>query len=124
MKFYELLTLSLLTMGAAWSLYYWMDRWRGHNKALVEKFEGDGGVPTITAADLERLAATNAKPPTDKDAEEAYRTLLKYIKGDFSKGVKFVYAFGEMFFPPNLPLKNGLNVNTILDNYMSPLNRV
>jgi hypothetical protein len=121
MKFYELLTLSLLTMGAVWSLYYWVDRWRGQNKGLVEKFEG---APTITEADLARLATTNAKPPTDKDAEEAYRTLLKYIQADFSKGVKFVYAFGETFFPPNLPLKNGLNVNALLDNYMSPLNRV
>jgi hypothetical protein len=108
-------------MAAVWSLYYWMDRWRGYNKSLVEKFED---MPSITTADLERLAATNAKPPTDKEADEAYRTLLKYIKGDFSKGAKFVFDFGEKFFPPNLPLKNGLNVDKILDNYMSPLNRV
>ncbi len=73
---------------------------------------------------IDMIAKNNEPVPTDQDAVEAHQTLLRYIRNDYSKGVKFVIDLGNRFFGEEVPIRNDLDIRKLLDNYHSPLQRL
>ncbi len=71
---------------------------------------------------IDMISKNNEPVPTDLDAVQAHQTLLRYIRNDFSKGVKFVMDFRDRFFG-SVPIRNDLDIRTLLDNYQNPLQR-
>ena len=118
MKSTELLSIGVFTVATVLSIYFWIDRWGGVKSPITEAF-----APEITTSDLQKIIAANEPVPTDEEAVAAHQTLLRYIRNDFNKGIKFVFDFRERFFGPNVPLRSDLDTRTLMDNYMSPLQR-
>lgn len=120
MKAQQLISIALFTMATVFTIYAWMERLNGTNPKLNEAFANP---TTITEEDLRRIqnstAAANA--PTDDEAIQAHQTLLRYIRNDFSKGVKFVMDFGKRFYGDALPIRDDLDVQRLMDNYSNPL---
>jgi hypothetical protein len=114
----QLVSISLFTMALVLTLSVLSERWRGTNPALKEAFslQNDEIVQSIVKA--------NEPIPSDADAVTAHQTLLRYIRNDFSKGIKFVMALKTAFFEPSTKLNPDLDVRRLLDNYISPLQAV
>ncbi len=80
---------------------------------------------TVLSDEVIGLIAKNNEPvPTDAEAVVAHQTLLRYIRNDFGKGVKFVLDMRDRFFGESVPLRKDLDVRTLMDNYQSPLQRL
>ncbi len=80
---------------------------------------------TVLSDKVIQLISENNEPmPTDLEAVQAHQTLLRYIRNDYSKGVKFVIDFGRRFFGDDVRIRNDLDIRTLLDNYQSPLQRL
>ena len=120
MKTAHLMSIAVFTIATVLTLYAWMERLRGTNSKLNEAFANP---VAITATDLQRLqkATASASTPTDAEAIQAHQTLLRYIRDDFTKGIKFVMDFGTRFFGEGLPIRDDLDVRRLMDNYSSPL---
>ena len=71
---------------------------------------------------VDMIAPNNEPVPTDMDAIQAHQTLLRYIRNDYGKGVKFVMDLRDRFFGP-VPIRKDLDIRTLLDNYQNPLQR-
>lgn len=117
MKIDQLISISIFTILSVLTIYYWLDKW--NTGKIKEGFAGE----VLTQSDLARLTALNEPVPTDEDAIAAHQTLLRYIRNDFNKGIKFVIDFGIRFYGDNLPLREELDTRTLMDNYISPLQR-
>lgn len=79
---------------------------------------------TVLSDKVVQMIAKNNEPvPTDQDAVEAHQTLLRYIRNDYPKGVKFIMDFRDRFFG-NVQVRPDLDIRTLLDNYHSPLQRL
>lgn len=117
MKTIQLISIALFTMAAVITLYGWMDRLQNSNAAIHEAFSSD----IMSDELLQKIQSANEPVPTDADAVAAHQTLLRYIRNDFSKGIKFVMDFGTRFYGRALPLRDDLDVRTLMDNYSSPL---
>lgn len=115
MKLVELISIGLFTIACVLSMYYWSDKMR--NVQTTEGFETN----VLSDKTIQSLIKANEPVPTDADANAAYQTLLRYIRNDFSKGIRFVRDFGTRFFGDNTPLRADLDVRTLMDNYSSPL---
>lgn len=112
----QLVSLSLFTIATVFTIYIWTERWNGTNKKVQEAFLDLSNDPAIQAT-----IQANEPIPTDSDAENAYKTLLRYIRNDYGKGVRFVLDLGKRFFGTNVPVRQDLDVRRLLDNYVSPL---
>ena len=108
--------IGLFTGAVVLTLYGWMDRIQGTNRTITEAFE-----VKIDDIDIAKLANANEPVPTDMDAVQAHQTLLRYVRNDFSKGIKFVMDFGKRFFGENMSLRPDLDVRRLMDNYNNPL---
>jgi hypothetical protein len=73
---------------------------------------------------VEMIAKNNEPVPTDQDAVEAHQTLLRYIRNDYGKGVKFLFDIRDRFFEGSPQIRKDLDIRTLLDNYQSPLQRL
>lgn len=113
MKLSHLISIGLFTIVTVLTVYGWTDRLRGSSHVIKEAFQD------ITDADLALLKKEPV--PTDADAVQAHQTLLRYIRNDFGKGIKFVTDFGKRFFGENMSLRSDLDVRRLMDNYSSPL---
>lgn len=116
MQLSQLLSIGLFTALTVLTVYGIVDRMRGTNKALKEGFDLQ-----VNQSDVDRLTSISEPVPTDLDAVKAHQTLLRYIRNDFSKGIKFVMDFGKRFFGDNMALRQNLDVRTLMDNYSNPL---
>ncbi len=114
----KLISIALFTIVAVLTVYAWSDRLRGTNAAIQEAFENPD---VLNDATINKLIKANEPMPTDQDAVAAHQTLLRYIRNDFSKGIKFVMDFGTRFYGDNLPLRDDLDVRRLMDNYSNPL---
>lgn len=114
MKTEQLITVGLFTVATVLTLYFWMDRWR----TFSEKREGF----TDNNDTIAKIQAAVAAPPSDAEVNEAYMTVLRYIKDTPDKGLKFVFDMGDRFFE-NSRLKPDLDLGRILDNYVPPLQK-
>ena len=116
MKITELVSISLFTMALVITVYAWSDRITGRNAAITEAFATE--MNPETARMLNDLTATT---PTDTDAVNAHKVLLRYIQADWKKGIMFVMDFGKRFYGDDLPLRDNLDPRNLMDNYRSPL---
>ena len=105
MRIETLIGISIFTILSVWTVYSWMDRWEAVSITKTEGF----------APNIDALIAATSNKPNNKDILLAYQTILKYIKSDFSKGLVIVNDFRDKFFPPNTPLKDGLDPTKITD---------
>jgi len=112
----KLIMIALFTGAIVITVYGWMDRLRGSNAAINEAFD-----TLITTEDVAKISGAMEPPPTDLEAVKAHQTLLKYIKNDFNKGVKFVMDFGKRFYGDNLKMRADLDVSKLMDKYTNPL---
>ena len=119
MKIAELVSISLFTMAAVFTVYAWSDRIAKRNPVITEAFDTQMNDETKNA-----LADLTATSPTDTDAVNAHKILLRYIQSDWKKGILFVMDFGKRFYGDNLPLRDGLDSRHLMDNYRSPLQGV
>ena len=119
----RLIAIGLFTVALCLAYFYWAERLqtRGSGAALKEGFEDK---PLLNEDDIARLSRANEPVPTDTDAVAAHQTLLRYIRNDYGKGQYFVYDFGRRFFGESVPVREDLDVRTLLDNYSSPLQRL
>jgi hypothetical protein len=118
MKAEHLISIGLFTLAAVLTYYAWCDRLAHRNPAIEEAFEDSG--PGISQADIDKLVAANEPRPTADDAEKAYKTLLLFIRNDFSTGAKYVLDFGQRFFGSKVQIRSDLDSRTLMDNYRSP----
>ena len=113
----QILSVALFTVAVTFTVYVWIDRLRGTNRSVSEAFED---LPKIDDATLAKLKTAINTNPTDSDAVNAHKTLLQYMKNDFKKGIVFVSDFGQRFFE-NPTIRKDLDVQTLMNNYRSPL---
>lgn len=113
MKLSQLLSIGLFTIVTVFTVYAWSDRLKGTSAVIRESF---------TDIDISKLQQEPV--PTDADAVQAHQTLLRYIRNDFNKGIKFVMDFGKRFFGENMTLRSDLDTRRLMDNYSSPLQRL
>jgi hypothetical protein len=76
---------------------------------------------------IEMIAKNNEPVPTDQDVVEAHQTLLRYIRNDYGKGVKFLFDIRDRFFEGDQckpTIRKDLDIRTLLDNYQNPLQRL
>lgn len=83
--------------------------------------EGFENIDLTSDKVLDSIIKSNEPVPTDADAIAAHQTLLRFVRNDISKGIKFVNDFGNRFYGDNLPLRPDLDIRTLMDNYRSPL---
>ena len=120
MKTATLISIGVFTILLVLTVYGWMDRIRGSNAAIKEGFEGDG--PPISDETLKKVMELNEAKPSDDEATRAHRTLLLFIKNDFSKGVKFLEDINKRFYDgPSPRFRKDLNLSELTNNYSSPL---
>ncbi len=91
----------------------------GETKRNKERQEGFIDITDDKVIDA--IVKNNEPVPTDADAVAAHQTLLRYVRNDITKGIKFVNDLGNRFFGDNLPLRSDLDIRTLMDNYRSPL---
>ena len=112
MKTEQLVMVSLFTVATVLTVYFWMDRWSSL-RDRTEGFENDA---------LSRIQSAVSAPPSDAEVNEAYLTLLRYVKSTPDKGLKFIFDIGDKFFDDER-LKSDLDLSRILDNYVPPLQK-
>jgi hypothetical protein len=73
---------------------------------------------------IKMIAANNEPVPTKEEAVAAHQTLLRFIRDDYSQGIKLVMDFRDRFMEPGSSIRTDLDVRRLLDNYQSPLQRL
>ncbi len=112
----QLIMIGAFTVATVLTVYYWMDQLRP--RSAMEGFADPAAGDAIG-----KLQAAIAAPPSDSEANEAYMTLLRYIRDNPDNGLKFVFHMGDLFFGENARLKRDLDLQRILDNYIPPLQK-
>ena len=122
MRVIEWLFLPIFVMAGVFAFRSGIDRW-----TTTEEFASPTtDVPTtdIPADKLQSLRDAANPTPSDADAIQAHKTLLKYIQNDYKKGVYFVLNIANQFFGPGLMIRKDMDPSTILANYVNPLQGV
>lgn len=114
MKPEQLICVAMFTVATVLTVYFWMDRWL----TFSQKKEGF----TLNTDAISKIQAAVAAPPSDAEMNEAYMTVLRYIKDTPDKGLKFVFDLGDRFFETSR-LKPDLDLARVLDNYVPPLQK-
>ena len=111
----------LLTMAVVWTAYGAMDRWNAAGTAAVdvqptktEAFETEKNPEAV-------LKALQLQNPTDVDAVQAHKTLLRYTQQDYKKGIAIIINIANQFFGPGLTVRKDLDPSTLVANYTNPL---
>jgi len=121
MRVIEWLFLPVFVIAGVFAFRSALDRF---NNSSMEGFESKGPdtpTPDIPADKLQALKEAANPTPSDSDAIQAHKTLLKYIQNDYKKGVYFALNMGEQFFGPGLSIRKDMDPSTILANYRNPL---
>ena len=121
MRVIEWLFLPIFVIAGVFAFRSALDRF---NNSSMEAFESKGPdtpTPDIPADKLQALKEAANPTPSDSDAIQAHKTLLKYIQNDYKKGVYFALNMGEQFFGPGLSIRKDMDPSTILANYRNPL---
>jgi hypothetical protein len=117
MKAIQLISIGLFTVATVFTLYVMIDRLKKGNPVVNEAFEG----AMLDDATIAKLQKTNEPVPTDAEAVTAHQTLLRYMRNDFSKGIRIAQDLGQRFFGDNIPFRQDLDTRKLMDNYRSPL---
>jgi len=127
MRVIEWLFLPIFVIAGVFAFRSALDRFAEAGMITKEGFESKGPdtpTPDIPADKLQALKEAANPTPSDADAIQAHKTLLKYIKNDYKKGVYFALNIGEQFFGPGLSIRKDMDPSTILANYHNPLQGV
>jgi hypothetical protein len=119
MRVIEWLFLPIFVMAGVFAFRSGIDRW-----TTAEGFASptpDMPITDIPADKLQSLRDAANPTPSDDDAIQAHKTLLKYIQNDYKKGVYFVLNIANQFFGPGLMIRKDMDPSTILANYVNPL---
>jgi hypothetical protein len=110
-------------MAIVWTVYGAIDRWNasGTMERKTTPKESFDNPPATTEAAIKALQLQN---PTDADAIQAHKTLLRYTKADFKKGIAIIINIAHQFYGPGLSVRNDLDPATLLTNYTNPLEGV
>jgi hypothetical protein len=125
MRVIEWLFLPVFVIAGVFAFRSALDRFAA--AGAVEGFETKGPdtpTPDIPADKLQSLKEAANPTPSDADAIQAHKTLLKYIQNDYKKGVYFALNIGDQFFGPGLSIRKDMDPSTILANYHNPLQGV
>jgi len=135
MRFSHCIFAFFLTTAIVLSMYGAVDRWNAVTTGAVttgavttgaitesqqtgqpkERFENPGiNQETLRALQLQQN-------PTDADAVQAHKTLLRYTQDNYPKGVSIILNISRQFFGPGLSVRKDLDPATLLANYTNPL---
>jgi hypothetical protein len=73
---------------------------------------------------IKMISANNESVPSSEEVAAAHQTLLRFIRDDYSQGVKIVMDFRDRFMEPGSAIRTDIDVRRLLDNYHSPLQRL
>jgi hypothetical protein len=114
----QLVSIGLFTAAVVLTLYSISDRMKASRS---EGFENPPSVPTIV---VNTALIQIPENPTDAEAVAAHQTLLRYTSQNLENGLRFMMAIGNQFFEPPFALRTDLDPSTLLNNYISPLQKV
>ena len=116
-----LISIGLATVVGMLTLLFWREYLRSPRSK--EGFVNMNN--TVLSNEVIKMISKNNEPtPTDLEAIQAHQTLLRFIRNDYGKGVKFVMDFRNRFFGEDVPIRRDLDIRTLLDNYQNPLQRL
>ena len=118
MRVSQLVSIGLCTAALVLTLYAINDRMKA---ARLEGFDNPPTTPTIV---VNTALIQIPENPTDAEAVAAHQTLLRYTSQNLENGLRFMMAIGKQFFEPPFALRTDLNPATLLNNYISPLQKV
>lgn len=111
----------LLTMSVVWTAYGAIDRWNAAGTATgaaagvnTEAFENEKNPEAV-------LKSLQLQNPTDVDAVQAHKTLLRYTQYNYKKGIAIIINIANQFFGPGLTVRKDLDPSTLVANYTNPL---
>jgi len=118
-----------LTMAVVLSAYGAMDRWNSttteptkESGSLKEAFDNQNTETTEKTEKTEAaIKALGLQNPTDSDAIQAHKTLLRYTQANFSKGIAIIINIAHQFYGPGLTVRKDLDPATLMTNYTNPL---
>jgi hypothetical protein len=113
----QLISIGLFTAAVVLTVYAWSDRVRHSN----EGFQNQTSNPLSLPIPSEPIPALVPQNPTDADAIAAYKLLLKYTSQNLAKGLRFMTAFGRIFFKEPINLRTDIDPANLMNNYVSPL---
>jgi len=120
MNLVQCLVAAALTMAVVWTVYGLVDRWNSIPVSSVPSV-----APVFTSTEEAFSDAGDAKKtsptPTDSDAIQAHKTLLRYTQAYPSKGTAIVAAIAQEFYGPGLTVRKDLDPEALLANYSPPL---
>jgi hypothetical protein len=120
MNLETLIGVGLFTFALVITVYSWQEYLQSNRVK-----EGFTSAPDIVSDEmLQQISAANDPKPTQEQAEQAYQTLLRFIRDDFTTGIKYVMDFRERFYGDKTELREDLDVSKLLENYRTPLQRL
>ena len=116
MRTSELISIGLFTVAVVLSVYVLRDRLSAsvHTEGFANPTTITINTPTMQVPDK----------PTDADAVLAHKTLLVYTSQNLEKGIRFLTAIGEQFFEPPFAIRTDIDPATLMNNYISPLQKI
>lgn len=127
MRAIQLISIGLFTAAVVLTIYAWLDRIR-YSKRYGAKHEGfDNPTDDPLAVASVPKAILDANPPdnpTNADAVKAHKTLLIYTSQNVANGIRFMKDFGDRFFVQPAEIRTDFNPATLMNNYVSPLQKV
>lgn len=113
-----------VTMALTWTLQSRMFVALAERRAggLLEAFNGGGPMDVAAAALLQSGLAAPDHPPTPAEASQAYHTLLRFVRADYTRGLAFVQDVGRRFYEEGgAKLRKDVDPARLLEGYVDPL---
>ena len=99
-------------MAVVWTVYGIIDRW--NETPTKEGFEAAESMDSA-------IKSIQLQTPTDSDAIQAHKTILRYTQTNMGKGIAIVTNIAQQFYGPGLTIRKDLDPSTLLANYSNPL---
>ena len=123
MRLDKLVSIGLFTMALVLTIYSWQE-YLSSNR-VKEGFSGSAEITDLVSdSTIAMISKKNEPVPTQQQAEEAYQTLLRFIRNDFKDGIKYVIDFRQKFYDDKKELRPDLDIRKLMDNYQSPIQRL
>ena len=125
MRFSHCIFAFFLTTAIVLSMYGAVDRWNAVTTGAITESQQTGVIkeqfenPGINQETLRALQLQ--QNPTDADAVQAHKTLLRYTQDNYPKGISIILNISRQFFGPGLSVRKDLDPATLLGNYTNPL---